>query len=116
VGTVKYISPNVRESTRDLVVEAMVPNPDGQLRPGMFCVARLELGDRPKPVVDAKAVVRDDTAARVFVVGPDKQIQERLVQLGETRQDLVAVLSGVTMGESVILQPGPNVRDGARVE
>lgn len=38
-GAVKYISPNVRESTRNLVVEAIVPNADGRLRPGMFAVA-----------------------------------------------------------------------------
>jgi RND family efflux transporter MFP subunit len=115
-GSVRYISPNVRESTRDLVVEAMVPNPDGRLRPGMFAVAKLALSEKPEPVVDAKAIVHDDTLSRVFVVGSDKQIQERLVQLGETKQDMVAVLNGVTPGESVVLQPGPNVRDGARVE
>jgi len=116
VGAVKYISPNVRESTRDLVVEALVPNADGRLRPGMFAVAKLELAERAEPVVNAKAVLRDDTEARIFVVGADKQIQERLVQLGESKQDLVAVLSGVSPGESVVLQPGPTVRDGARVE
>jgi RND family efflux transporter MFP subunit len=115
-GAVKYISPNVRESTRDLVVEAMVPNADGRLRPGMFAVAKIELAERAEPAVDSKAVVRDETEARIFVVGADKQIQERLVQLGETKQDLVAVLSGVRPGESVVLQPGPNVRDGARAE
>jgi membrane fusion protein (multidrug efflux system) len=116
VGTVRYISPNVRESTRDLVVEAIVPNTDGRMRPGMFAVAKVELAERPELVVSAKAVLRDDTAARIFVVGADRQIQERLVQLGEAKQDLVAVLSGVSPGESVVLQPGPNVRDGARVE
>jgi len=116
VGTVRYISPNVRESTRDLVVEAMVPNADGRLRPGMFAVAKIALAERPEPVVNFKAVVRDETEARLFVVGADRQIQERLVQLGETKQDLVAVLSGVRPGESVVLQPAPSVRDGARVE
>jgi membrane fusion protein (multidrug efflux system) len=116
VGTVRYISPNVRESTRDLVVEALVPNADGRLRPGMFAVAKLQLAERPEPVVNSKSVLHDDSEARIFVVGADKQIQERLVQLGEAKEDLVAVLSGVSPGESVVLQPGPNVRDGARVE
>ena len=119
VGTVRFISPNVRESSRDLLVEAVVPNADGRLRPGMFAVAKVELAERPKPVVSTRAVARDDTEARLFVVatvGADKQIQERLVQLGETKGDLVAVLSGVSPGEAVVLQPGPDVRDGARVE
>jgi membrane fusion protein (multidrug efflux system) len=115
-ATVRFISPNVRESTRDLVVEAVVSNPDGRLRPGMFAVARLELGERPHLVVPTAALQRDETEARAYVVGSDKEVQERIVQLGETKGDTIAVLSGVKVGESVVLQPGPDVRDGARVE
>jgi membrane fusion protein (multidrug efflux system) len=115
-GTIKYISPNVRESSRDLVTEAIVPNGDGRLRPGMFAVARLELGEQKKPVVAASALARDDASARLFVVGADSRVQERLVRVGEAKGDVVAVLSGVRPGETVVLQPGPDVRDGARVE
>jgi membrane fusion protein (multidrug efflux system) len=115
-GAIKYISPNVRETTRDLVAEAIVPNADGRLRPGMFAVARVELGEKPKPVVAANTLARDDSSSRVFVVGADHLIQERLVRLGEQKGDLVAVLSGVRPGENVVVQPGPDVRDGARVE
>jgi membrane fusion protein (multidrug efflux system) len=115
-GTIRYISPNVREASRDLVAEAVVSNSDGRLRPGMFAVAKLALREKPSAVVAAKALARDDTAARVFVVGSDKRVQERLVRLGETKGEMVAVRSGVRSGESVVLQPGPDVRDGARVE
>jgi membrane fusion protein, multidrug efflux system len=115
-GTIRYISPNVRESSRDLVAEAIVGNQEGRLKPGMFAVAKLELGEKPSPVVAARALATDDTAARLFVVGEDKRVQERLVRIGESKGDMVAVLSGVAKGESVILQPGPDVRDGARVE
>jgi membrane fusion protein (multidrug efflux system) len=115
-ATVKYISPNVRESTRDLVVEAMAANPDGRLRPGMFAIARLELTERPHLVVPVAAVQRDESEARLYVVGPSKEVQERLVQLGETRGDVVAILGGVKVGETVVLSPGPDVRDGAHVE
>ena len=114
-GTVKYISPALRESTRDLVVEALVPNPDLRLKPGMFAVAKLRLGDKPFPVVPNDAVVRDESSARVFVVF-ENQIQERLVQLGETVGDVTAVTSGLKAGESVVRKPGPDVRDGARVQ
>ncbi len=114
-GNVRYISPNVRESTRDLVVEAVVPNGDGRLKSGMFAVARVLTGYRATPVVAANAVVRDDAGARVFVVVAN-QVQERLVQLGEAVDDVVAVSAGLKRGESVIVQPGPDVRDGARVD
>jgi membrane fusion protein (multidrug efflux system) len=115
-GMIRFISPNVRESSRDLVAEAVVANQDGRLRPGMFAVAKLQLAEKPSAVVTSKALARDDTAARLFVVGADNRVQERLVRLGESKGDMVAVLSGVHTGESVVLEPGPDVRDGARVE
>jgi RND family efflux transporter MFP subunit len=114
-GNVKFISPNVREATRDLVVEALVPNRDARLRPGMFAVAKIALGDKPRPVVPKSSVVEDETGAHVFVV-VSQQAQERLVQVGEVVGDFVAVRDGVKVGENVVLQPGPDVRDGARVE
>jgi membrane fusion protein (multidrug efflux system) len=115
-GAIRFISPNVRESSRDLVAEAVVANADGRLRPGMFAVAKVQLGEKRSPVVAAKALARDDTAARLFVVGTDSRVQERLVRIGETKDDMVAVLSGVRAGENVVLEPGTGVRDGARVE
>jgi membrane fusion protein (multidrug efflux system) len=114
-GHVKYISPNVRESTRDLVVEAVVPNGDGRLRPGMFAVAKLLLATPPTPVVPLSALVRDDTGARLFVV-VGREVQERLVQLGETVGEMVAVVHGVQAGESIVLRPPVNLHDGTRVE
>jgi membrane fusion protein (multidrug efflux system) len=114
-GSVAFISPNVRESTRDLVVEAVVPNADLKLRPGMFAVAKIRRGEKPNPVVPPNAIVQDDTGARVFVV-VGGQVQERLVQLGENIGDAVAVADGVKQGENVVVSPGPDVHDGVRVE
>lgn len=114
-GSVKYISPNIRESSRDLVVEAICPNGDFKLKPGMFAVAKIDLGDTPRPVVPKTSVVQDDTGARVFVV-TGQQVQERLVQLGETVGDVTAVMQGVKAGENVVVAPGPDVHDGARVD
>jgi membrane fusion protein (multidrug efflux system) len=114
-GSVKYISPNLRESTRDLVIEAVVPNGDFKLKPGMFAVSRIELGAKPHVVVPRNAVLSDDTSSRVYVVA-GSQVQERLVQLGETSGDVVTVVEGVKAGDKVVVQPGPDVRDGAQVD
>ena len=114
-GTVRFISPNVREATRDLVVEAVVPNPDGKLKPGMFAVAKVALGEHPHPVLPNGALVKDDTGARAFVV-VGGQVQERVLQLGSTQGDDVAILNGVKAGEAVVLSPGVDVHDGAKVQ
>jgi membrane fusion protein (multidrug efflux system) len=114
-GSVKYISPNVRESTRDMVVEALVPNADLQLKPGMFAVAKIGLGDKPRPVVPKTALLQDESGARLYVVAGGV-VQERMVQLGETASDVTAIHDGVKVGEIVVVSPGPDVRDGAKVE
>jgi multidrug efflux pump subunit AcrA (membrane-fusion protein) len=80
----------------------------------MFAVAQVLLASPPTPVVPSAALIRDDTGARLFVV-VGHEVQERLVQLGEASGDAVAVLSGVKAGDSVVLQPGADVRDGVRV-
>jgi membrane fusion protein (multidrug efflux system) len=114
-GAVKFVSPNVRPSTRDLVIEALCPNPDAKLKPGMFVVAQLAAGEKKLPAVPASAVKRDEAGARVFVIA-EKRVQERLVQLGGEKDDLIAIATGVKPGESVVVKPGPDVRDGAQVK
>jgi membrane fusion protein (multidrug efflux system) len=114
-GAVKYISPNVREATRDLVVEAVVPNADGKLKPGMFAVAKVLVASPPTAVVPSDALVRDETGARAYVV-VEGAAQERVVQTGESVGDTVAVLSGLSPGEKVVVKPSPELHDGARVE
>ncbi len=43
---VRFIAPVVANDTRSMVVEAVAPNPDGALRPGVFATAELELPKR----------------------------------------------------------------------
>lgn len=113
-GAVKFISPNVRQSTRDLVVEALVPNADHELKPGMFGVARLTIGERKLPTVPITALKKDDSGVRVYVV-VDRRIQERVVAVGGERDGIIGIVSGVKANENVVVKPGPELRDGAPV-
>lgn len=114
-GNVKFISPHVRPSTRDMIVEAFCPNPDGKLKPGMFAVAALESGEKPFPTVPSAALKKEAGETRAFVL-LDKRIQERVVQTGSEREGLTAIPVGLAVGEKVVLTPGADVHDGALVE
>ncbi|HEY8078570.1 MAG TPA: efflux RND transporter periplasmic adaptor subunit [Labilithrix sp.] len=113
-GAVKFISPNIRPTTRDLVIEALCPNADLRLRPGMFAVARLEINERPMAAVPATSVKKDDTTARVFAV-VDGRAQERIVQLAGERDGKVGVIVGVKPGDSIIDKPSAEIHDGVQV-
>lgn len=109
---VDRVSPALRDRTRDLVVEASVPNPDGKLRPNSFAVARLELGTVPAVTVPLAAVKEQGDTARVFVV-KDGVAEERVVELGERLSDAVEVRRGVAEGELVVHPIPEGLADGA---
>jgi membrane fusion protein (multidrug efflux system) len=114
-GTVKLISPNVRPTTRDLVVEAFCPNPEQRLKPGMFAVARLQTAEKSQVAVPTNAIVKVAETNRVFVV-VDKRIAERIVQTGGDKDGFTAIVVGLKVGETVVVAPGPDVRDGAQTQ
>jgi hypothetical protein len=58
---------------------------------------------------------KDADVTKAFVV-VDKRVQERIVQTGSEKDGNTAVLVGVKPGEQVVVAPGPDVRDGAKVQ
>lgn len=122
-GTVRAVGAAVREATRDVPVEADVPNGDRRLRPGMFARVELAAGEAAAAVVPRAAVVERDGEAHVFVVaagaggGGPGRAEERVVQLGaEAGPGEVAVARGLRAGERVVVGPPAGLRNGAAVE
>lgn len=105
-GKVTHISGAVRE-TRDVLVEASVPNPERRLLPGMFADVELNVGMRELPSVPKAAVFEQNAKQNVFVV-KDGRLEQRVVQTAPEWQERVPVLRGLSAGEQVVavLQPG----------
>ncbi|MDB6155861.1 MAG: efflux transporter periplasmic adaptor subunit [Chthoniobacteraceae bacterium] len=113
-GTVKFIGAALRESARDLIVEAEVHNGDGKLKPGMFAEGRLVLGEETAVTVPLSALQTVGSTHKLFVVR-DGQVEERIVEVGETEGDVVEICRGVMKGDAVILAPGASAVDGVKV-
>lgn len=114
-GAIRYIGPTLRAGSRDLVVEAVVPNADKKLRPGMFATARVALGDKPAVTVPEAAIRVDGPLRKIYVVVGDR-LEERLVKTGEARDGVVAIEQGVSADEKVVSPVKPEARDGAKVK
>jgi RND family efflux transporter MFP subunit len=115
-GQVRFVSPALRADTRALVVEAIVDNADGRLRPGLFATARIEQAQTtPALLIPATAVQRTATATRVFVVAGDRA-EERLITLGQEEGALIEATSGLQAGERVVATGIERLRDGTRVK
>ena len=114
-GHVRYVSPALSASTRALVVEAVVANPAGELKPGFFVTARIEQASpTPALLAPARAVQSIAGTQRVFVARGDRA-EERIVTTGQTVDDLVEIVSGLAKGEPVILEHPDALVDGAPI-
>jgi membrane fusion protein, multidrug efflux system len=114
-ATVRYIGPSLRSETRTLVVEAIVPNPQHLLKPGLFVTARVSLQKAEKTLlVPSAAVLTDSGVSRVFVLG-QRRVAERIVALGDRYADAVEVHSGLAEGERVVVSPDRRLADGLEI-
>jgi RND family efflux transporter MFP subunit len=113
-GKVRFVSGALRATTRDLVVEAIVPNPDRALLPGMFADIALTIGTDKLPSVPTGALTQKDEQSRVFVVTAG-QLEERIVALGPTLEGRVSITRGVKDGEQVVVSDTKGLTNGRKV-
>jgi membrane fusion protein (multidrug efflux system) len=114
-GKVKYVSPALQADQRALTVEALVPNAEGVLKPGLFATARIEQpGRTPGVLVPAASVQTTSGTSRVYVVAGD-HAEERIITTGETVGDLIEITKGLKAGERVATKNVAQLADGIKV-
>ena len=114
-GHVRFVSPALRADPRALTVEAVVPNPDGLLKPGLFASALVESATTDMVwMVPASAVRTDGSVSRLFVVRGDRA-EEHVVKLGQSSGSLVEIASGVGDRDPVAVTNVPQLTDGVKV-
>lgn len=115
-GTVRYISPALRADQRALIVEALVANRDGLLKPGLFASAEIgQAATAPALFVPASAVRTSGGVSRVFVIRGDR-VEERIVTLGRTDGELVQIVNGLRREDRVAVGDTSKLTDGAIVD
>ncbi len=104
-GTVSEIVPEAQTASRTFSVKVTGPCPDGVFS-GMFGRLHIPVGEREMLVIPVEAVRRVGQLDLVDVVqeGPAGRVaQRRAVQLGRTVDGAVQVLSGLRLGEQVVV-------------
>lgn len=114
-GTVRYVSPSLESTQRALTIEAVVPNPSGELKPGLFATARIEQLERRHGVVVPVGAVRTaGGTSRAYVVSGER-VEERIVTVGQTLEGQVEITNGLSAGERVATTNLERLSDGIRV-
>jgi RND family efflux transporter MFP subunit len=115
-ATVRFVSPALRTDQRALTVEAVAPNADARLKPGLFATAMIrQASAQPALLVPKDAVETVSGTSRVYVV-KDGKAEERIVTLGEAVDTKIEVTSGVKEGEVIAAAPRGRVADGMAVK
>ena len=114
-GRVSAVDSRVDPLTRAITVRAQLPNPEALLRPGMLLSVRLLQDRRNTLAVPEIAVVQVGTRALLYRIRDDLTVEQVTVQLGARRSGQVEVTSGVSAGDSIVVDGTGKLRDGARV-
>lgn len=115
-GKVTRTANAVDPTTRTLLTEVQVPNPQGTLLPGMFTRAVfLHLRAQPPVIVPSDAVIARANGLSIAVV-QDGVVHLRKITIGRDYGAQTEVLSGVNEGDLVIINPTDAAQDGAKVK
>lgn len=125
IGKVNAVDTLVNEATRNVQIQATLPNPDSKLRPGMFVNATVPLAQTTKYIVlPATAIQFAPYGDSVFIVEKMKDpknneylgVRQQVVKIGESRGDRVGILEGVKPGEEVVTTGVFKLNQGAHVQ
>ena len=101
-STINYLSPFGAENTQSMLARAVVINPSGELRPGLFVNALAVTGEVEAPIaIRAEAIQIMDQKPVVFVQEGDS-FEARPVEIGQRDPTWVEIVSGVLPGDKYV--------------
>jgi membrane fusion protein (multidrug efflux system) len=117
-GVVVAANRQVDPSTGTIQLQALFPNPAHDLRPGQYGRVRFRRADEGANalVVPEKALIQVQGTYSLAVVGDDRKVQLRRVEVGSSSGLLRIVNKGVRLGERVVVEGVQKARDGVVVE
>jgi len=114
-GLVKAVSKSADPQTRLFQIEIQIQNPESKLKPGMFARASIKIADLESVVSAPKeAVYTDEGILKVYKIDGGRA-QEIAITTGEITKDYYQVITGLDVGDSVIMIGRNLVEDGTLV-
>jgi membrane fusion protein (multidrug efflux system) len=124
-GKITAINPKIDAATRNVQVRATLQNTDHRLLPGMYATVGITIGEPQHQItLPQTAITYSPYGNSVYVVddkGPDAAGKSQLVArqtfvtTGPTRGDQVAILAGVSEGDSIVVAGQIKLHNGTTV-
>jgi membrane fusion protein, multidrug efflux system len=116
-GSVAAINPMVESDNRSIKISVRVSNSGGELLSGMFARGQIEVRQQAGVLVVPRPALADSENAEsgsLYIIENGKASRRR-IRVGGIQQDRVWVQEGIRSGDWVIVEIGPNLKDGAAV-
>ncbi len=114
-GQIYAVAPQVDVRTRSLDLRALIANPDGRLRPGLFANIELTLGKNPQALmIPEQAIIPQGKQFFVYRVS-DAKIEMVPVVLGLRRQGQVEISRGLAVDDVIVTAGQLKLRPGSPV-
>ncbi|XAH24189.1 efflux RND transporter periplasmic adaptor subunit [Xylophilus sp. GW821-FHT01B05] len=103
-GRLLFSDLTVDSTTGQITLRAEVPNPNGQLLPGLYVRVRLEQAQAANAILlPQQAVTRATSGDTVTIVSADGKLAKRPVKIGSSNGSNWVVLDGLQVGEQVMV-------------
>ncbi len=113
-GEIISVGSRIDPATRTLMVRAEIPNSELKLRPGMLINVRVERQTDRVLQVPESAVIPVEDKHFVYVVEENKAVKKS-IKLGRRQPGIVEIISGLSVGEEVVVAGALKLRDGSQV-
>jgi len=115
-GRILFSGISVDAGTGNLLLRVQVDNPNHQLLPGMYVLARVPRAHYADALsVPQQAVLRRDGQASVWVVDASERVQRVPVELGELVARRYRIASGLSAGQRVVIEGLERLEEGVAV-
>ncbi len=116
-GKVHLIYPTIDPTTKTFRVEIKIPNPDKQLRPGMFAKVSLNFGETKSIVVPSFAILKQQgTNQRYVYLNENGNAKKAVVKLGKRFNENIEIVDGLNVDDQLIVTGQANLMTGTPVK
>ena len=106
-GTVRYLGATLDKESRRAAVVVALSEQNPVLRPGMQAKVGVQLSNLQEMLIPVSAVlIKDESHSVVYVQHENSQFEARVVTLGRPSRGLVPVISGLKVGEKIVVRGG----------
>ena len=115
-GIIDFVNNRTDPGTGNTRVRATFENKSGILSPGLFARIQVPFSAEYEAVlVPTKSIAMDQQGRHVMVVGDDKKVLRRAIELGPIEGDMTVVREGVKAGDRIVTSGLQRIRPGVEV-